>query len=341
MSNRKQKTKENLGLGRLITAIIVGIILVLFTVIDSFFYDILGEEYRGDVYLLVSLVLVILIFVFQALDQKVVFNKLNDKLIAMLPFNTLKKEVLAEVERWLAEEESNLVVFYFPYSIAPGFWLDAGKTASGFFKNIKSKPSSSFEHTLYFIGSGIEDSPFSQSVEKLKEKLTDQTNAEVFIKNHIHGTFYGNFNFDRYESDKVDKLIKKIKEEYAKLLGEIDEISSDKTFFKRLRISLKDDHEIQSIDNLPNFSFALKINKNKAEDLILIDTFGKLQENSSLEKVVERLGVNQIAPEDLFTNPNAIIVKNKQVANLFFTTFFETCCQHDAFNGLREDLKKI
>lgn len=340
MSDRKANTNETLGRGRLITVIVIGLLLVIFTLSDII-WEILGNEYRNDVYLVINLLLIISIFVTQAFDQKEVYKKLNDKLIAMLPFNTLKKEVLAEVERWLAEEERNLVIFYFPYSIAPGFWLDAGKTASGFFKDIKSKHSSSFDHTLYFIGAGKENSPFSQSVEKLKEKLDDKTNAKDFIKNNIRGPFYGNFNFDCFDPKDVDNLIDKINKEYAKLLEEIDEISNDKSFFKRLRISSKDDHEIQGIDNLPNFSFALKINKNKAEDLILIDTFGTLNENSSLENLVEKLGVNQIDPKNLFTNPNAILVKNKQVANLFLMTFLETCCQNDAFSGLRKDLKKI
>lgn len=344
---------ENLYFGRLNLLkeplFYAGFILIALTFFDFFlpkFFSVtsffrIDAEYKENAYLFLHLLFVIAIFVFQEINQKSTFKKLNENIIHLSPLKKIE-EINSTVKKWLEEDQTNILIFYFPYSIHPGFWYDTGVAFSNFIDNLKNEINQSYKSKLYFIGPDIENSPFSKSIEALEVQLTAK-----FVQDYISGNknFFNRFNFDQFEDSKKKEWTDKIKSEYKRKLEALLEHAKDKSNnFKVCKIGTDALCSINSSDCLPSFSFILKVNKNKAEDMIVIDTFNIISENN-LNGFVNDLGIDSIWKsgelQKLLTPPQLRILNNQHTANLFFTTFLETCCNSTRFKELRTDLEKL
>ncbi len=326
------------------------LILVILTFLDFFTHSIsitkylgIDEQKKENFYLFLHLFIVIVIFAFQEFNQSLQFKKqteILDKVDAnvksMSPLKELSQQIHDEVKNWLSEDQKNIVIFYFPYSILPGFWLDTGTTFSKFIGEIETEDARSFKHILYFIGPDTTDSPFN----KVMDLLDHAIGKDNFVSTNIKGKFFGGFDFSSFTIEKKGEFMNKIKNKYIERLQQIETNSREKkTIFKLLKIGTN--CQIKNTENLPSFSFILKVSKNKAEEMILIDTFHTLEDSNLLKNVIHELGINAITPEILLAPPYARIVNNTHVANLFLNTFLESCCQSSGFDCLRNDLENL
>lgn len=309
----------------------IGCVLIVFTFCDIFNIFSLTTKIgvnKEQFYLFLHLLFVIAIFVFQEINQKRIFEKLNENVSQISPLRKIE-EINTTVQKWLKEDQANILIFYFPYSIHPGFWYDTGNEFTTFINNFNASSNKCYKK-LYFIGPDADNSPFSKSIEMLQTKLTDEFVNDFISKN---GLFYNLFNFKSFNFDKKELWIKLIVDEYTAKLKELERKSVGyNSNLKVFKIGANDNCKLKSFDELPSFSFILKVNKNKAEDMIVIDTFNAISE-SNLTDFINDLGINSINikedPQKLITAPQIRIVNNQHTANLFLTTFLETCC----YNG--------
>lgn len=274
-------------------------------------------------------------------QQNILTEAIGQSIKEMSPFKKIPV-IFTTVKMWLEEEQPNVFIFYFPYAIAPGFWYDKGDEFIDKINTLFSnKDSSSYPNKLHIIGSDYEDSPFSNSIEILESKLDVD-----FIKNHIekNGKFYTAFEFRNYMPSMKQSYIDKIKEAYLNNLKIMESHAKNKDYFNVMKIGKNSNCGITHFDNLPSFSFILKINKNKAEEMILIDTFNILPQNN-VGIYLNDLGISSIKlrndPERLITLPEITTLNNHKTGNLFLTTFLETCCQGDNFAELKQDIRNL
>lgn len=338
----------------------VGVVILFFDLLDVFINPIYSLDWNNNpfckwlleikepFYMLTHLFFVIAIFWFQEVNQKKqyenqqeILKRLNDNVTQLAPLKKIE-EINTTVEKWLKEDQANIIIFYFPYSIYPGFWYDTGVVFTNFINTLKTNIDQSYKSKLYFIGPDKENSPFSESITELTSKLDDK-----FVKDYISQNmkFFKRFDFAEFTDATKDNWAKKITDEYKNKLLELERHATDKSNnFRVLKIGADTNCVLKSSDSLPSFSFILKINKNKAEDMVLIDTFNVVAENS-LTNFLKDLGISSIKTngdsQKLLMPPISRILNNQHTANLFFTTFLETCCYSSGFQCLRDDLKNL
>ncbi len=275
--------------------------------------------------------------------QNEILGKVDENVKQLAPLKKIE-EINTTIKTWLQEDQANILIFYFPYSIHPGFWIDTGVYFSTFIDELRTKINQSYKSKLYFIGPDSENSPFSETIDVLKSKL-DKAFVSKFISQNTE--FFNTYDFENFDAANKEQWINKISTEYKEKLLKLEKLSNDKqNNFKVYKIGRGESCALKSANALPSFSFILKVNRNKAEDMIIIDTFNVVAENN-LSGFLNDLGIESIwnksqdaenEPQKLLIPPIYRILGNQHAANLFFTTFLETCCQADDFKSLRSDL---
>lgn len=332
------------------------LVLILFTTVFIFF-DYLDISYWGcwETWLIlflqiskpigyfsISVLFTVLIYFKQEQSQNTE-NELQQKRLEQIrnAINELDpivgvKEIQKELENWIKKDEKSTFIFYFPFSIYPGFWVDGGISFQEFMSKIASKNSNSIKDKFIFIGPALDDSFFSIINEKVikNEGLKLKGNESGFLKGFM----------DKYDIDDISTPEKKIelhnsvKAEYSSKLDELKQLEKTKKF-----IFVKELTKVDS-SKLPIASFVLKINKkqdNVQNDLFYIDTFSFLGKNvKSIIESVDCINYCNFGElETVIRKPEfAYTIKNNIIATLIRNILVENFCKVESLKELKDNI---
>lgn len=324
---------------RLLLSTVVGLIW-LCTVLSCVF----GCNIEGHMLMVLGLTFSFLIFLYQELNrsviekekekddkdrdekQKELLDKIGKNVLEIRPFREAF-EVIPTLEEWLNNfEEENTLIFYFPYALCPGFWIDGGHGFMSYINKLEVFNQKQYKNKFILIGPAAKgQTMFTRIIEKLQSGNIEKINKSSGLMNLL--------NFTTVTEENKSDFIKRIKDLYETRLKQIEDIAKYKNFVKI--VELKDTSK-----NLLSSSFVIKINRHNNQDVFFIDTFNFL--SAKLHDLRANLGVESILNQDngieiLFDNPKGRLINNNKIANLFLSMFLESCCNENLCN-IKEEI---
>lgn len=215
-------------------------------------------------------------------------------------------------------------IFYFPFSIFPGFWVDGGVEFKSFCSQLEGQNQNKYTNRFIFIG----PKPEGILAKSIFEIISTQTNDELIkIFRDVENIKFP--NFINAKDNANSSLIEQIKNSYRESYNSIKGLANLKKFVHVI--------EIDSPQNLPSSSFVLEINGE--QNLVYVDTFKILMERlppKIYDMEMDRFQIKQSDNdgskkrkfEDLsmiFATPTSFYFKNNIVSNLFFSSFLNIC----------------
>ncbi len=252
------------------------------------------------------------------LNDKV--KKLNDDLSKLEAVKKERKEIEKIAINWF-DETTDSILFYFPYTIFPGFWNDGGL----FFRNsilgeLNKLTEEDKIRKIIFRGPipDVGDNYLEKIINSIVEREEELNNLIKDMQHDFKSVVLKNLNPPTHQAVKED-----IKKSYESLYRFFEQQIEKKPF-----ISYKLGEEIKKSYwlNKPNYSFVLRKMKNEDLQLLIIDTFGILKNNSNNINIIKpnNLMDNEINEGFLFKSPNNYIIENDSVLTLFISTLFQT-----------------
>lgn len=247
------------------------------------------------------------------LDKKDLLDEIGKNVLEIRPFKEAF-DIIPTLKIWRSRsEEHNIFIFYFPYTLCPGFWIDGGHEFIQYLDSLEAINDNECKDNYIFIGPSKLDTSI---VEKIIKKL-DEEDTFSRLQSQINSKLANEVNC----SLPIDKsvFIEKVRNLYNDRLEHISKIKSKKKFICTI------DLDNSTNKNLLSSSFVIKINK-KDQDVFFIDTFNTLTTN--LPKLSTSLGVNSILDDKrfdlLFKNPTGKLINNDKISNLFLSMFLES-----------------
>lgn len=304
---------------------------------------------NNEIYIILSITLAFFIFAFQEINraiiekvkreedsdraykQKELLEKIEDNVLELRPFKKAFA-IISSLEDWLNDsEEKSTFIFYFPYTICPGFWVDGGSGFMGYFQKLEKFNDKHFNNKFIFIGPTAKGETIFQ---KIIGKLYENDNFKYLNKNPA---ILDLINAESIKSENLSLCLEKLQDKYDERINRLTTLAKNKRFIKVI--------EINDIPKgLLSSSFVLKISDTNTHDMFFIDTFNFL--SSNIGEFEKNLDIDSVINNDkefglLFEEPKARLVNNDMIANLFLSIFLETCCtENDCLYEIRNILFK-
>ena len=253
-------------------------------------------------------------------------QKALSKLINKSVFKEDRKAVEKKFEEWVKHDESTkFIVFYFPYSIIPGFWVDPD-----LFHMLKKKVDINTKVQFLFIGPAVDCPTFSSLAKKVAEAhfAGSRDTRNFSLKNK---KIYAVLDLKKKLS-KNDLKAKDLQEELLKLYEErIDELvkmARRKNNVHVRKINLNDAY-------FPQYPLILRGKEEGKElelDMIIIDTHKMLELNGATDLIHYVTGdddYRKLDPINIVTDPPTYIVELNSITNLLVQTLIDTVLRRD------------
>lgn len=284
-----------------------------------------ANNYFNELMIIIGLLLSIFIFSKQWLygeDSQEALSKLVNKSV----FKEDRKAVEKKFEEWIKRDESTkFILFYFPYSIIPGFWVDPA-----LFHKLYKEVDINTKVQFLFIGPAVDCPTFSALVKKVAEahfaRCGDARNFSL-KKTDMYKVL------DLKEKlSKNDLKAKDLQEEMLKLyeerLDELVKMARRKNNVNVRKINLNDAY-------LPQYPLILRGKKQGKElelDMIIIDTHKVLELNGAtdiIRCVTQNKDYRRLDPINIVTEPPTYIVELSSITNLLVQTLIDTVLSRD------------
>lgn len=284
-----------------------------------------------------GIVLTFMVFRLQTKSQDIeseLHNKrleaIRKEVYAIKPFNSVE-DINKELQEWITKNENSIFIFYFPFSIFPGFWLDGGNSFSQFLKNIENTETTNNKYI--FIGPKVGNSLFSEVNEKIvKDKISelgkrlDPKNKETYLEGWKNlKTQCGDSTPHESLNDRYNLRFEELKHLKNNRSSTIEIIELNKTEGLKLPLS----------------SFVLKI-ANGDNDLFYIDTFDYFSNNArKIIKSIECIERDDFVDElfKILKKPQANTIRDDKIATLFFSSFLEAHCKGAPLDKIKNIIK--
>lgn len=277
----------------------------------------------------------VLIFAFQEinsyksnLDKKELLDEIGKNVLEIRPFKEAF-DIIPTLKEWMNKsKEGNIFIFYFPYTLCPGFWIDGGHEFIQYLGSLEAINDNDCKDNYIFIGPSKLDTSI---VEKIINKMNENDTFSR-LQSQINNKLANEVNC----SSPIDKsdFIEKVKNLYNDRLERISNIKSKKKFIYTINI------DNSTNQNLFSSSFVIKFN-NKDPDVFFIDTFNML--TTDLPKLNTFLGINSILDNKridlLFKNPTGKLINNDKITNLFLSMFLESFNNEELNDKLFKNIK--
>jgi hypothetical protein len=258
--------------------------------------------------------------------QEEILKRIDENILGLQPIQEIKS-INKKLHEWL-EEENNLFIFFFPYSIYPGFWIDGGyefkaflHTLDGIFANKRN----SYTNKFIFIGPSADE---KSSFGILCKNIKDNNYIEKLDTN------FRNYVGINISQNGLNKSVDQITRQYKLLIENLKELEEK----NKLNVKVTCLNEIDL--TLPSSSFVIKLENTGKTDLFYIDTFDFL--SKKINEIQHNFGLNSIddikSVEQVIKNPKSHLIQNTTIAKLYASTFIEICCNS---NELKDVKSKI
>jgi hypothetical protein len=359
-----QTENKTIWIEKPITIIIFGVIAAIFIILGLYMFGVLSLTCNrdNDILYIVSTIIACLsiaVAILIYLRQKK-SNKLSDKILKEINENVLDIKSITQISNFnehlkkrIKESEHTTFIFYFPFSIYPGFWLDGGVEFKGFTSELEQYNDKKYTNQFIFIG----PEPDKQSANTIFTILGFKSEDELRKILQEAGTKFpdyinigetttdannNNNNNNNNQGGQVS-IIEQIKNSYKASYTALKNLSEQKKFVHIMPI---DDPQ-----NLPSSSFVLEVNGE--QNLVFVDTFKILKEPVAKEIYntnMDRFIVQEEASEEtkkeqfeklqkIFSLPQSYCFKNNIVSNLFFSSFLDICQSHTVLKDIKNKIK--
>jgi hypothetical protein len=276
----------------------------------------------------------------------------SDRIINEINENVLDIKSITEISNFnehlkkrIKESEHTTFIFYFPFSIYPGFWLDGGVEFKSFTSELEQYNDKKYTNQFIFIGpepdKQLANTIFTilgfKSEDELKKKLRE---AGTKFPDYIN---IGETTTDANNQQRQISIIEQIKGSYKASYTALKNLSEQKKFVHIM--------PIDAPQNLPSSSFVLEVNGE--QNLVFVDTFKILKEPVAKEIYntnMDRFIVQEDASEDtkkeqfeklqkIFSLPKSYCFKNNIVSNLFFSSFLDICQSHTVLKDVKNKIR--
>lgn len=275
------------------------------------------------VYFSLSLFIAVLIYYNQNKFSENFASQLNTKIEEFEAFRQEKAEIIQSIQNWLEAPETDFIIFYFPFTILPGFWTDY----SMFFKKhilpIIGGMNRDDSTKIVIIGPGInEGNNFNKIIDTIKDHQIEAVLENISNRNKSLGK-------DNVET--VDEMCRLLKDSYVSHFNKLtDEVKERKEFIK-----LVTPENPEYWRGKPTFSFVYrKLKEKKAKNgsykpesnFLIIDTFDIVNNLSSVRHHFSNNGLitKKTIEENLLKDPNFYVIKHNKVSNLFISNILHT-----------------
>ena len=273
-------------------------------------------------------------------------NVLNEIDKNILDLQSIKsdQDLKETIQNWFNNNvELDMVLFYFPFTLCPGFWnyvdeinedlkklLDDYKKIKWILIGPKSSPQNNITSNIIdYISKNFNKIPEGHFKKKIQDLLDDKLSE---MKENGE-------DITKIREEKKSEILKQIAtKKYNDAVGDVITIKSDHHRFLT--------HELPPADNnLFSFSFVLKFNNKRAQEILILDTFDFFTSDLTKKKnlignisIIENIRSN--SPESinyLFKRPRSFLIKNQDMANFIFSMFLESCYKYNDLNKFLED----
>lgn len=253
-------------------------------------------------------------------------QKKLEKLVNKSVFKEDKGAVKRKFVTWVEDPQTEFIIWYFPISIIPGFWVD--KTL---FELISPIVENHTRIKFLFIGPFPECPSFNEVVKKVAgAHFSENCKKKGFrLKDTV---FYKSLDLEKkFQNNTItqDDLEKQIKKLYQNKVDTLNELAKHKNNVRVHALNI-------ARNNLPRYPFVFrgsKVGEEFALDMLIADTHRVLGLSGATDLIgyiTKDFDYVKLSPTNIVTPPATYIVELSSITNLLVQTLIDTVVSCDS-----------
>lgn len=269
-----------------------------------------------------------------ALSQREILKKLSELMSDYAPFKLATVKASVQFLTWLeTDPKRNTYIFYFPYTLIPGFWNDAGANFEKDILNGLEETPAHSRNKYIFIGSAMDESPFSMILDEMEACCQTADKTMLIEGLERNRTFWTKFGLEKHRGEFTSNEFGPAKNEISsQYKNKIDRLLSLARTNEDVKTVLIGKGGVVNWQDLPSCSFIVKLGESMDNEIIYIDTFGFLTEN--IESIFANSKMNSIVRNKnayvLLDTPLQYHTQSRKTINLFMSNVIECCFSNNA-----------